>query len=183
VDGRDLVIPEKRYQILEPQSGDEVAIGPMQLQAWRESYLRPDLGATTDAIEAARGMVATQAGDQFRAALFLEARANPERIWYRVVKDEAGAVVGFIHGVITPEANVLEAIYLLDVLKGEGVGDELMQGFLAWRDASKPTTLEVIAFNDRALNFYTKYGFAKSVKEPVMFAGVFPVVEMSMEPN
>ncbi len=43
-----------------------------------------------------------------------------------------------------------------------------MDEFLQWIDSDKPTQLEVFAFNDRAISFYTKYGFLKT-DEPIQF--------------
>ena len=42
---------------------------------------------------------------------------------------------------------------------GLGVGAALMRTGIDWLDASQPQWLNVVAHNDRAINFYRKFGF------------------------
>ncbi|HEY4546726.1 MAG TPA: GNAT family N-acetyltransferase [Pedomonas sp.] len=42
---------------------------------------------------------------------------------------------------------------------GLGVGAALMRTGIEWLDPSQPQWLNVVAHNDRAINFYRKYGF------------------------
>lgn len=166
------------FTISPPVPGDEVAVGPMQVQAWHEAYLHPELGVTDDVIQDAIKFVATTDGNEFRKNLFAEVQSDPSRVLYRVVKDSKGDIVGFMHGTKHNQSNELGGIYLLDVVKGKSVGNRLMEEFLAWCDPAKPTTLQVIAFNDRALSFYQKYGFEKTKNKLEPFEKKFPLVEM-----
>lgn len=174
---------QSSFTIGPPEPGDELTIGPMQVQAWHEAYLHPELGVTDGVIQDAIEFVATPEGNEFRKNLFSEMKSDPNKILYRVAKDSKGRVVGFMHCTKHEDSNELGGIYLLDVAKGKGVGDQLMEEFLAWSDTSKPTTLQVIAFNDRALSFYQKYGFEKSQKVLEPFKEKFPLVEMIKPAN
>ena len=169
---------EVQFEIQPPADDDAMAVGSMQVQAWHEAYLHPQLGVTDDVIQAAIEFVATPAGEEYRKGIFAETRATPDRALYRVVKDPEGRVVGFMHATKDESANELDGIYLLDTIKGQGVGDKLMEAFLSWHDPAKPTTLQVIAFNDRALSFYEKYGFERTEKELEPFKEKFPIAEM-----
>lgn len=42
---------------------------------------------------------------------------------------------------------------------GLGVGASLMRAGINWLDAARPQWLNVVAHNDRAINFYRKFGF------------------------
>lgn len=169
---------QSEFEIRPPVDGDEVGIGPMQVQAWREAYLHPEIGVTDDAIQDAIAFVATEDGDNHRKGVFMETREKPNDVLYRVVKDRRGKVVGFMHAMKHETTNELGGIYLLNVVKGKGIGDKLMAEFLDWIDKTKPTTLQVIAFNDRALLFYQKYGFSKTDTHLEPFKVKFPLVEM-----
>ncbi len=50
--------------------------------------------------------------------------------------------------------------------------------FLKWADKSKPSYLKVFSFNEKALGFYTKYGFAKTDNPPGLWRDKLPFVEM-----
>lgn len=172
-----------QYIISDPQSGDEVAIGPMHLRSWHETYTSDEFGIDHEFIDEHHGRVATEEGSEFRRKRIAEAKASPNKIMYKVVKDESGKVVGFFIAEKTKEYNELQAIYLLDAAKGSGVADELMTMFFDWFDPGKPTRLEAAAYNQRALKFYEKYGFEKTNKKLPLHYGKMPSLEMMRRPG
>jgi len=170
---------KKTFLIDLPKDGDEVGIGLTHKQAWLETYLSPENGITKDVINNLVGFVVGEGGDAYRRNVFNESRITPEKILYRVVKNNNGKVVGFMHCSKEETHNELGAIYLLNEAKGFGVGGELMEEFLDWADKRKPCQLEVFALNEKALGFYNKYGFLKTDKPAEKFKGKLDVITMA----
>lgn len=166
------------FKIENPKEGDDVAVGIMHLQSWKESYMDLEKGITEEVINELRGNTATEEGNEFRKKTFAEALEHPDKVLYRVVKNQNGDVVGFMHCSQRETYNELEGIYLLDQAKGLGIGGKLMKEFLAWADKNKPSMLEVFLTNEKALGFYKKYGFSKTQKPPQLYKGKLEYVEM-----
>lgn len=152
------------FSIEAPKNGDEVGVGTMHKQAWTETYLNPEDDITKEVIDDLIGHVSGEGGNDYRRKIFAEARISPEKILYRVIKNNNGKIVGFMHCTKEEAYNELGGLYLLDEAKGTGVGGKLMEEFLAWADKGKPCQLEVFATNEKAIGFYTKYGFVKTDK-------------------
>jgi ribosomal protein S18 acetylase RimI-like enzyme len=166
-------IPE--FKIESPQLGDELGLAPMHIQAWKESYVVPESGLTEESIDT---MLAHLLKDTtYRRNTISEALENPGATLYRVVKNGSGEIVGFLHGSKNDTFNELDAIYLLNQVKGTGVGGKLMEEFLDWADSEKPCRLEAFSFNDSAIGFYVRYGFHKTDTVLPFFRGL-PVTEM-----
>lgn len=164
------------FKIEIPEIGDEVGLATMHIQSWKETYVTPESGLTEKMVDELLGHMLTDT--DFRKNTISESLEKPSEVFYRVVKNNKNEIVGFIHGSKTEEFNELEGIYLLDEVKGTGTGVKLMEEFLAWNDKSKPTHLMVFSFNDRALSFYTKYGFVNNDKPTQMWKDKLPFIEM-----
>ena len=164
------------FRIEVPKKGDEVGLAPMHIQAWKETYVTPESGLTEDMVDELLGHMLTNT--DFRKNTISESLENPDKVLFRVVRNNKEEIVGFMHGSKNEENNQLEGIYLLNEVKGSGVGGKLMEEFLAWTDKNKPSKLEVFSFNDRALGFYTKYSFAKSDKPIQLWKDKLPFIEM-----
>ncbi len=164
------------FKIEEPKIGDVVALAQMHIKSWKETYITPESGLTEEMVDELLGHFLTNT--DFRKNTISESLENPERVLYRVVRNNKGEIVGFMHCSKSKEFNELEGIYLLDEIKGSGIGGKLMEEFLSWIDKNKPTRLEVFSFNDRAIGFYTKYGFIKTDKPAQMWKDILPFIEM-----
>lgn len=160
-------IEKLSFSINAPKDGDEVGIGLAHKQAWLETYLNPEKGITEEVINDLIGHVAEEEGSDYRRNVFAEARLSPEKILYRVIKNNNGKVVGFMHCTKEEEYNELGGLYLLNEAKGSGTGGKLMEEFLSWADKSKPCQLEVYKNNLHAIGFYEKYGFVITDKSSV----------------
>lgn len=164
------------FKIEEPKMGDEIALAPMHIKSWKETYVIPESGLTEAMVDDLLGHLLTNT--EFRKNTISSSLEKPDEVFYRVVKNSNGEIVGFMHGSKNEETNELEGIYLLDEVKGHGTGGALMEEFLAWINKNKPTHLEVFSFNERALSFYTKYGFEKMNKPVQRWKGLLPFIEM-----
>lgn len=164
------------FKIDFPKIGDEVDLAPMHIQSWKETYVNPESGLTEEMVDEKLGHMLTNT--DFRRNTISEAIKKPDEVLYRVVRNNNNQIVGFIHGSKHEEFNELDAIYLLNEVKGSGVSGKLMKEFLDWIDKSKPTRLEVFSCNERAINFYKKYGFVKTDKPVQIWKDTLPFIEM-----
>ncbi len=170
---------KSKFFIAQPIAGDEVLIGLMHKQAWLETYLDEEHGITEGVINEEISFVATPDGDLFRKNVFTEAQSHPDKILYRVARNQDGKVVGFIHCTKDDAQNEIEGIYLLNEAKGFGVGSRLMNEFLVWADKTKQCFLKVFTANKSAIRFYKKYGFEISYEPPELIGKKFAFVEMT----
>jgi GNAT superfamily N-acetyltransferase len=159
-----------------PKIGDELAIGPMHVQSWKESYVTDESGLTEELVEELIGYFATDT--DFRKNTLAEALAHPDKVFYRVVKNNKNEIVGFFHGSKNDAYNELDGVYLLNEVKGTGIGGKLMEEFLAWADKDRPCHLIAFSFNEKALGFYTKYGFVKTDAPAQLYKDKLPYIEM-----
>lgn len=164
------------FKIEAPKMGDEVGLAPMHIQSWKETYITPESGLTSEIVDEMIGHMLTDT--DFKKNTISESLENPDKVLYRVVRNSKEGIVGFMHGSKNDKSNELEGIYLLDEVKGSGVGGKLMKEFLAWTDKDKPSRLEVFSFNERALGYYAKYGFVKTDKPVQLYKDMLPFIEM-----
>lgn len=107
-----------------------------------EEFLKPDL--TREAIDGHKKWLASL----------------PANLRVTVVKDD-GELIGFCY-VKAGDAdsnNKLRAIYVSPSHQGEGVGKELWRDALTFLNPAKDTDVEVIAYNQQAIEFYKRLGF------------------------
>lgn len=167
-----------KYTISDAAEEDAELIGPIHLNAWHQSYINSDYGIDSEFIDEIMGKVATKEGTKFRRKRIAEAKATPDKIIYKVVKDHEGKVVGFFIAEKQDKFNELQAIYLLDSAKGSGVAHELMEEFLGWLDPTKPSKLQAAAYNKRAIKYYERYGFKVTKKKLPLHHDRMPLAEM-----
>lgn len=164
------------FTIEPPTLGDEGAIGAMHVRSWKESYVTPASGLTPETVDELIGHYATDI--DFRKNTLTEALSSPEKVFYRVIKNKEHAVVGFFHGSKHETHTELDGVYLLNEVKGAGIGGDLMEAFLAWADKDKPCHLIVFSFNQRAIDFYHRYGFRKTDAPIQLYKDKLPYIEM-----
>ena len=83
----------KPFSIEAPRVGDEIALAPMHLQAWKESYITPDSGLTSEKIDSMLGEML--ADIDFRKNTIAESLSNPDKVLYRVVKIVVAVLLAF----------------------------------------------------------------------------------------
>ena len=166
---------EPLFKIELPRVGDELELAKAHIQAWKDAYIVPESELTAESIDAQLAHLLTDT--TYRKNIIIESLENPDVVLYRVVKNQNGEIVGFMHGSKHEAFTELDAIYLINEAKGSGIGAKLMEEFLKWADADKPCRLEVFSFNDKAIGFYLRYGFEKTDKEIPLFRGM-QVTEM-----
>ncbi|MCX7881080.1 MAG: GNAT family N-acetyltransferase [Patescibacteria group bacterium] len=60
--------------------------------------------------------------------------------------------------------NEIGAIYILPQFQGKGIGKKLMKKALKWLEKNKDIYVNVVSYNQKAINFYQSFGFIKTGK-------------------
>jgi len=182
------VLFENRKFEIEPAAVDDVVgIGEAHLQSWLETYPNASYGVTEEWIRSELGFLVEDGqredgrdnGIPYRKRLI---EVNDPNALYEVVKDETGTVRGFLHVTRGPRQATLDAIYLTNSLKGAGVAAELMTHALNFT-GDLPIRLQAVAYNERAIKFYEKYGFVRGELEQELYHGRMPVINMERLPE
>jgi len=144
------------YAVDSPTVVDAEAVSRMQLRAWLQTYPDADAGIDDEWILEQHGYLDTAEGIALWRDAIAAAARQPERYFCRVVRSGTD-VVGVLYG-RREELVTLGPMYLLDEAKGSGVAHRLMDDFLGWAGDS-PMRLWVTEYNERAIRFYSRYGF------------------------
>ncbi|SRR5579884_3239703 len=136
---------------------DDDGIRYVQHQTWLATYPNEALGITREAINARFVNVSAEVVRR-RAANKQRINTDPSvHIW--VAKNEYNSVIGFCIAVKEALNGHVQAIYVLPAYQGQGAGKRLMQAALDWLGDSKPVTLSVATYNEKAMKFYRTLGF------------------------
>jgi ribosomal protein S18 acetylase RimI-like enzyme len=127
-------------------------IAKVQRETWLAAYPSEAAGITHAMIEE---RVKTYESLE-RIARWREIIASGELVSVALI---GGRVIGFSSGKRGDDVNHLAAIYVLPAYHGTGTAQKLMDAALAWLGNDKDIVIEVVAYNDRAIRFYEKYGF------------------------
>ncbi|MCA9347953.1 GNAT family N-acetyltransferase [Candidatus Saccharibacteria bacterium] len=167
---------------------DAETICDIRDRAWLEAYPNDQLGVTVDDV---RIMAQGPNGEYV-----------PRRIAY--LKDQLGKedgtgettfvaklddkVVGFIDPRIDKQNHRrVGAIYVAPEAQGKGIGSKLMNQALDWYGRDRDIYLEVVSYNQNAINFYESFGFVQTNAVVVPEEGrpsylkVLPQIEMVLK--
>lgn len=132
---------------------DAEGIQFVQKETWLSTYPNPELGITRDDIEAKVNEM-QQGGVERVIKRIKEDKSS--QTW---VARKGSKVIGFIRVQKQDEENKIRAIYILPEYQGKGTGKKLMQKALDWLGDKKKITLEVVTYNESAINFYKSFAF------------------------
>lgn len=168
---------EERKRVVVRLAGAEDAAGinDVQKAAWLDTYPNEEAGIT-------------------REDILSRDWDNPERIRRRqeslktdtgtIVAVEGGKVVGFAIINIDDAQNRLQAMYVHPSYQGRGVGRHLMEQALGMLDQNRDVVLNVVKYNQNAIEYYKHFGFEETgkrvdnVDRPLPTGKVFPEIEM-----
>lgn len=181
----EVIYRDKRFEIQPATLDDVVGIGEAHLQSWLETYPNEEYGVDEDwikdefnfLVQDGQNKEGRDNGIPFRTKVIENLDDN---VLYEVVKDENGVVQGFMHADQADDVVNLNAIYLTNALKGTGVAHKLMEQAIAFA-GNLPMKLQVVAYNERAIKFYERYGFVRGEPEKELFHGKMPVLNMRRE--
>ena len=162
--------PVQRPEITKATVNDIDGMAKVQHDTWIATYPNEEQGVTADYImQRVSNSQTPERKDFWKESL----NRKDTGVWVAKYK---GKVVGFCVMKKTGTYNSLEAIYVLPGNQGGGAGPELIEAALPWGDKDKDTRVEVASYNERAINFYKKYGFVLS--EETGQSGNIPTVIM-----
>lgn len=91
-----------------------------------------------------------------RVAKIKERMKRSEGVWVATQEEK---VVGFASIAQEESKDSISAIYVLPEYQGQGIGKALLKKILEFYKNSKEIWLEVVSYNENAINFYQKHGF------------------------
>jgi GNAT superfamily N-acetyltransferase len=167
-------LEQPQFIITEMQPEDVAGATNMRLQSWLDTYVNEDAGVTQEWIEARN--YHQRHADKHRERV---ARLQDPNHGAWVAKDMDGTIIGCT----TPYRDKdgvqhVGSLYVAQEWHGKGVGAALMQKAIEWSDPTKPMVLGVVAYNDRAKNFYKKWGFTVVPHSRELFDNKIPEVMM-----
>jgi ribosomal protein S18 acetylase RimI-like enzyme len=142
-------------RIVDPTAEDAKGSIDVQYKAWLATYPNEKVGVTIEDIE-------DRYKDAFegeRLEKRKEAITNPEPNEKFILAKDGERVIGICYGDIQEDKNQLRAIYILPEYQGRGIGTKLWEAILPFFDKTKDTYVEVVDYNEKAINFYKKIGF------------------------
>jgi ribosomal protein S18 acetylase RimI-like enzyme len=71
-------------------------------------------------------------------------------------------IIGFVSASKDKDCNHIRALYILPDYQGKGIGKQLMQTALGWLGNNLKISLDVVTYNEKAINFYRKFGFVEN---------------------
>lgn len=136
---------------------DAEGIRFVQKETWLATYPNPSLGISRADIEEKINEMQGDSGLERLQKRILE--QHDSHTW---VAKNSNQVIGFIGVQKTEADNKIRALYVLPEYQGKGIGRKLIQLGLDWLDETKQTSLEVVSYNTKAINFYKPLGFIES---------------------
>lgn len=175
-DKPEIIVSGLREEDLEP-------IGEVHLQSWVETYQNPVLGVDEAWIRENIGFVASPVGTEHRRKVMEQIDSERDEKYYRVARDKDSKLVGFCMASRGDEINEIDALYLLNGTQGKGLGSKLMQDMLDWLGDDKPTRLEVVEYNQKAIDFYKNFGFELTEESAKVWIEPVKAIEMRRKPK
>jgi ribosomal protein S18 acetylase RimI-like enzyme len=148
---------DKKLSIVRATIKDVKDILKIKHETWLDTYPNAELGITVEDIQ-----------DRLDKS---EAVRSGEEIWAEAINSEDGVsrvtyvakldnqIVGFVVPCIINNKNFIRTINVEPSMQGQGIGSLLMQKALNWFAKDKDIYLNVASYNDKAINFYKKFGF------------------------
>lgn len=164
-------------------TGEDVeGIRNVNRTAWLDTYPNEEYGITREDIE--------QFFDHYsesESQKRLEGRRqtiNTDPGSHEWVAREGGKVVGWCYARKNGE-NRIQTLYVLPGYRNKGVGGKLLVTALDWIGPSRTILLNVVSYNQNAIDFYERFGFVKTGR-PVQNGmpklpsdKIFPEIEMA----
>ncbi len=133
---------------------DAPGIYTLQRQTWLATYPNPEYGITKADIEEKFPINSAEGIQRKRSRL--ESASDSAREWIAVGGDK---VVGWAVGLKKDGLPYLGALYVLPSYQRKGVGAQLMATAMEWLGSELDITLDVAAYNQKAIHFYESWGF------------------------
>ncbi len=164
-------------KILEAVPEDAKFLVNVQTQAWVCAYPNRELGITKKDIKDK----AEEFNSQGAERVIKEILKPGAKTWIAKADDK---VVGFIGVLKTADESKIMALHILPEFQGKGIGTKLLNTALDWLGNSKKITIEVVIYNNQAIEFYKKFGFKNTgeiVEDKIRLPGGKLIEKVLME--
>ena len=122
---------------------------------WLDTYPNEEANITREDIEV---KVAEWDSEETIAEKEKTIPNSPENV-LQLVARENGKVIGYCRAVKKEPFNKLQVIYVLPEYQGRGIGYQFASKVLEWLGTERDVALEVVKYNESAIQFYKKLGF------------------------
>jgi len=172
-------------------SDDVEGIRQVQKKTWLVTYPNESLGISRDSIVEKFAHDNEPQGKQKLERQKLRYLLTDRQVWVAEKiddKTEAKKIIGFCTALREGETNRLAAIYVDPDYQHQGLGTQMVKELLSWLGDEKDILVNVVSYNQPAINFYQKFGFKKTGREGILDDGavlpsgeIIPELEMRRE--
>jgi len=146
----------------------------LRLESWIDTYVNDELGITRRWIEVHNQDQNTVESNERRKIRL----THPNHAAW-VAKDSSLKIIGLTTPFMDDEGvQHVGSLYVDKNWLGKGVGSALMQKVIDWSNTTKPIELHVVAYNERAIAFYQKWGFEMQAHYYELFDDKIPEIMM-----
>jgi ribosomal protein S18 acetylase RimI-like enzyme len=145
--------------IVEPARIDDVeAILQIRRDAWLDTYPNPDHGITRQMIK----QRFDQVSEDKAIARWQKGIAGEGKTQITFVARVDGVVKGFTGCRQVKGRRRIGSMYVEPGLQGQGIGGQLMRRAIDWFGRDENIYLDVVSYNQRAIDFYKHFGFEET---------------------
>jgi ribosomal protein S18 acetylase RimI-like enzyme len=141
---------------------DVFAIRKVQRITWMDTYPNKEAGILKRDIKSKFANDSTPQGKAEIARKKKRYQNPSSQIW---VAETENNIIGFAAAIKEKTNNRIGAVYVLPQFQHQGIGHQLITKALAWLGKAKPIYVNSASYNQKALNFYRKYGFRKTGRQ------------------
>lgn len=178
---------EVEIEVARALPDDAEIICDIRDRAWIDAYPNSKLGITAKDIEInAKGLHGEFVPK--RIAWFKDKLAKNDENWICYTAQIDNVAVGFVIASNEDDGRkFINSIYIEPDFQGKGLGKTLMQQVLDWLGDDEDIYLEVLSYNQNAINFYKQFGFEQTdttvPEEPNLpaFIKSLPQIEMILK--
>ena len=142
-----------QFEITEAKASDAEEIVRIQFASWLVTYPNAEANITEEDVRA------KFANLEKRTVGVRAQIESPREGLATIVIKENGKVVGYCQTEKHEIENHVNALYLDPMYRGKNVGSTIFRKALEELGNEKPVGLEVVNYNERAIEFYKRFGF------------------------
>ncbi len=144
---------------------DVYGIREVQRITWLDTYPNSKEGIMVEDIEAKFKLDKTPEG---KMQLEEKKERYKDKNTCTWVIEDGYKIIGFCMATKKEDFNRVGAIYVLPDYQGKGLGRLLIETALDWLGNDKKIFINVASYNDKATNFYKKFGFVESKRKCIV---------------